>query len=94
MLVERAELQIKEGMEQAFAAAMTAKGLPLLKNVPGVGSVQFGRGVEHPQKFMLLVVWDAMESHAAFSKSAAILEFRSLIQPFATGGAMEHFDMN
>ena len=44
MLLERAELQIREGMERDFSTAMT--------------------------------------------------EFRSLLKPFSTGGAMEHFKMS
>jgi heme-degrading monooxygenase HmoA len=94
MLLERTELQIREGMEQAFATAMTDKGLELLASVPGVRSVQLGRGVENPQKFLLLVEWEAMESHIAFSKSPAMPELRALMKPFSTGGAMEHFKMS
>ena len=94
MLLERAELQIREGMEQEFSAAMKSSGLALLASVPGVKSVQLGRGVENPQKFMLLVEWDAMDSHAAFKSSPAMTEFRSLLKPFSAGGAMEHFNMN
>lgn len=94
MLLERAELQIREGMEEEFSAAMTDKGLALLANVPGVQAVRIGRGVENPQKFMLLVTWDAIESHIAFTKSPAMTQFRALLKPFSTGGAMEHFNMN
>jgi heme-degrading monooxygenase HmoA len=94
MLLERAELQIREGMEREFSAAMADRGLELLTSVPGVRSVQLGRGVENPQKFMLLVEWDAMESHVAFTKSPVMAEFRALLKPFSTGGATEHFKMN
>jgi heme-degrading monooxygenase HmoA len=94
MLVERAELQIREGMEAEFSTAMANQGLALLASVPGVQSVRIGRGVENPQKFLLLVTWDALESHAAFTKSPAMTEFRALLKPFSTGGAMEHFNMN
>ncbi|GFE79769.1 hypothetical protein GCM10011487_17690 [Steroidobacter agaridevorans] len=93
MLIERADIQVREGAEQDFATAMTSKGVPLLLSAPGVRSVQFGRGVENPQKFMLLVAWDTMDSHIAFTKSPAMLEFRSLLKPFSTGGAMEHFNL-
>ena len=94
MLVERADIQVRDGTEQDFATAMTTKGVPLLNSVRGVQSVQFGRGVENPQKFMLLVAWDTMESHIAFTNSPAMLEFRSLLKPFSTGGAMEHFKLH
>lgn len=94
MLLERAELQIREGLEQEFSAAMTKSGLALLASVPGVKSVQLGRGVENPQKFMLLVEWDSLDSHTAFKGTPAMVEFRALVKPFSTGGAMEHFNMN
>jgi heme-degrading monooxygenase HmoA len=94
MLLERAELQIREGMEEQFSAAMNSSGLALLKSVPGVKSAQLGRGVENPQKFLLLVEWDAMDSHTAFKSNPINTEFRSLLKPFSTGGAMEHFTMS
>jgi len=43
MPLERTELLIKEGQEEAFAAAMRTQGVPLLSGVPGVLSVSFGR---------------------------------------------------
>lgn len=94
MLLERAELQIREGMEQEFSAAMATSGLSLLASVPGVRSVRMGRGVENPQKFMLLVEWATMDSHTSFKSSPTMIEFRALLKPFSIGGAMEHFTMN
>ena len=93
MLMERSEITAKEGMEQDFFASMTTKGVPLLANVPGVQWVQLGRGVEHPQKFMLLVVWETMDAHAAFTMTPERTELGALIRPFSTGGTMEHFEM-
>jgi heme-degrading monooxygenase HmoA len=94
MLLERAELLMKEGREEDFAAAMRERGLALLAGVPGVQSVKLGRGVENPGKFMLLVRWEAMEAHAAFSKSPVSKDFRELISPYSKGGSMEHFEMD
>jgi heme-degrading monooxygenase HmoA len=93
MLLERAELLIKEGMEEAFATAMRERGLALLAGVPGVESVRFGRGVENPGKFMLLVAWQAMDSHLNFSNSPVMKDFRAVIGPYSKGGSMEHFEM-
>ena len=93
MLVERTELQIKEGQEEAFSAAMKNRGIGLLTSVPGVLAVSFGRGVENPGKFLLLVEWQNMEAHAAFNKAPVCGEVRALIGPFSRGGAMEHFQM-
>lgn len=93
MLLERAELLIKEDTEEGFVAMMNEQGLSLLANVPGVTSVKLGRGVENPGKFMLLVAWEAMDAHVAFGKSPASAELRKLLGPFSKGGSMEHFLM-
>jgi heme-degrading monooxygenase HmoA len=93
MLLERTELQIKEGQEAGFAAAMQDKGIALLTSVPGVLSASVGRGVENPGKFLLLVGWQNMEAHAAYGKSPKSGELRALIGPFSKGGSMEHFEM-
>jgi len=93
MLLERAEMIAKEGSEDAFDAALADRGVAILRAVPGVKSVQCGRGVENPDKFMLLVEWDAMDAHVAFTKSAAFGAFRELVMPFSKGGAMEHFSI-
>ena len=93
MLLERSEIQIQPGLEEAFAAMMKERGLPVLSAFPGVTSVQIGRGLENPSKFLLLVGWDAMESHTAFKQSPIYPEFGQLFRPFSKGGAMEHFNM-
>ncbi|HEV7443118.1 MAG TPA: hypothetical protein VGO18_11020 [Steroidobacteraceae bacterium] len=46
MLLERAELLIREGQEEAFSAAMKNEGVGMLASVAGVMSVALGRGVE------------------------------------------------
>lgn len=93
MLFERAELQIKEGMEERFAAAMRERGIPLLLDVPGVHSVKMGRGIENASKFMLLVHWESLDAHKAFTKSPALQGLLGVIGPFSNGGAMEHFEI-
>lgn len=93
MLLERTELLIKEGQEQAFAAAMKDEGIRLLASVPGVISVNAGRGVENPGKFLLLVEWENMDAHAAYNKAPVCGEIRALIGRFSKGGSMEHFQM-
>jgi len=91
MLLERSEIKIKAGSEEAFAAVMMDRGLPLLKAVPGVKWAKIGRGVENPTKFIFLVEWDKLESHAAFNKSAVHPEFLKLFAPYTEAGSMEHF---
>jgi heme-degrading monooxygenase HmoA len=93
MLLERAEIVIREGLEEGFSTAMKEDGIQMLASVPGVISVNMGRGVENPGKFMLLVEWQSLDAHAAFNKAPVCLEFRALIGRFSKAGAMEHFNM-
>ena len=94
MLVERAELLIKDGRADGFAAAMARRGVPLLASVAGTSEVRLGRGVENPRKFLLLITWATMEAHMAFANDPLSQEFRDLIGPFVIGGGMEHFNMS
>lgn len=93
MLLERAEILIQDGLEEEFSSAMKHGGLQMLASVPGVISVNMGRGVENPGKFMLLVQWDSMDAHVAFNKAPVCSQFRALIGRFSKGGGMEHFNM-
>jgi heme-degrading monooxygenase HmoA len=93
MLLERSELLIRDGQEQVFLAAMRDRGIGVLACVPGVISVNIGRGVEHPDKFMLLIEWENMAAHAAYNGSPVCREIRELIGRFSKGGSMEHFEM-
>jgi quinol monooxygenase YgiN len=94
MFVERAELPIIPGKEEEFAAAMASKGTAMLAAAPGCHSVRVGRGVESPSKFLLLLEWDAVESHIALTQTPAFDEFKALVGPYIGGAPdMEHFDM-
>jgi len=93
MLLERTELLIREGQEEPFSAAMRDEGTRLLASVPGVMSVNVGRGVENPGKFLLLVEWANMDAHIAFNKAPVCGEVRAFMGRFSKGGSMEHFLM-
>jgi len=91
--LERTELKIQPGKEVAFADAMRTQGVAVLQSVPGVVAVHFGRGVENPDKFLLMVDWESMEAHTAYKGTPPSLQIRDLILPYSAGAAMEHFEM-
>ncbi len=82
MLVERSELTVKDGAETEFRGALAEKIAPLLKSVDGVTSVQFGKGIENPKKFVLLVGWTSLDAHAAYSGTPISLEVRQIMGRF------------
>jgi quinol monooxygenase YgiN len=94
MIMERAEFSIKAGQEEAFAEMMRLHGTELIASGAGCHSVRVGRGVENPDKFILLIEWDSVEHHVALTKTPAFEEFKQLAGPFFAGPSnMEHFQI-
>lgn len=94
MILERAEISVKEGKEDAFASVMNERGCAILAAADGCHSVRMGRGVENPSKFILLLEWDSVDDHIALTKTAEFEEFKQLVGPYFSGpSSMEHFDL-
>ena len=91
MVLEVAQFQITAGSEDAFAAAY-AEAVPQVAATPGFRTARMTRGVESPQRFVLLIEWDSVEAHEDFRASDRFGTWRSLIGPhFAAPPAVEHF---
>lgn len=93
MLLEIAEIEVRPGAEESFAAAMRETGLVELAACAGVVSVQFGRGVENPSKFAFTVAWTSMEAHENARKFDSFGRFLATFGDMAVGGAMSHYVM-
>lgn len=94
MFVERAEIPVQNGMEEEFSEMMTNKGTSILAAAAGCSSAKVGRGVENPDKFILLLEWDTVEAHIAFTKTAEFADFVTLAKPYFAGPSnVEHFKL-
>lgn len=92
MILERAEIPVKPGQEEAFAAMMATEGLALLSGAAGCHGARCGRGVEQPERFLLLLEWDSVDHHIAFTKTSSFARFKELAGPFFAGPSdMKHF---
>ncbi|MDB5597896.1 MAG: yczJ, partial [Hyphomicrobiales bacterium] len=91
MIIERAELSVLSGKEPEFELAMH-RGCALLAAANGCRAVTLHRGLERPSTYLLLLQWDAVADHTAFTETPAFQEFRALIGPFfCAKPQMEHF---
>ncbi|WP_033340316.1 antibiotic biosynthesis monooxygenase family protein [Catenuloplanes japonicus] len=92
MVLEVALIDIQPGREDDFAAAY-AKGHPILAGAPGCRSVRMTRGIETPDRFVLLVEWDSVDAHEQnFRATDRFQQWRALIGPFFAGPPrVEHF---
>ncbi|MBW8784400.1 MAG: antibiotic biosynthesis monooxygenase [Novosphingobium sp.] len=94
MVLERAELLINPGHEEAFAAAMRDHGNAYLEQC-GCRNVRVLRGVENPDKFIILGEWESVDAHVSARSLEAFGKFRELIAPHTgRGGSMEHFALD
>ena len=91
MVIERVELSVTPGREADFEAAMET-GCALLSEAQGCTSVALARGVERPSRYLLMLRWQSIDDHTAFTGTAGFTAFGKLAGPFfAERPAMEHF---
>jgi heme-degrading monooxygenase HmoA len=76
----------------AFAAAYRS-ARDILADTPGCRSVRMTRGIESPERFVLLVEWDSVEAHEVnFRRTDRFASWRGLIGPyFSAPPQVEHF---
>lgn len=86
MILETAELRIKEGSEAEFLAAV-AKAVPLFQNSKGCRAMRLQKVIETPGLFRLHVEWETLEDHTVtFRESEAFTGWRALVSPYFTEG--------
>ena len=92
MVLEVALIDVTVGQEDAFASAYQ-EAYPILAGTPGCRSVRMTRGVETPDRFVLLVEWDSVDAHLQnFRETDRFGQWRALIGPyFAEPPRVEHF---
>ncbi|MFC3213364.1 MULTISPECIES: antibiotic biosynthesis monooxygenase family protein [Novosphingobium] len=94
MLLEIAEIEVRTGSEDEFAAAMRSAGIAHLAACDGVVSVRFGRGVENSSRFTFNVIWTSLEAHEAARDLEAFGKFRACFGDLTTAGSMNHYVMD
>ena len=89
MIVEHAELTVTE--PEAFEAAF-ADARQVIAQADGFHWVELLRGIERPDRYVLLVGWDSVEAHTiGFRESPRFARWRALVGPYFTKPpAVEH----
>ena len=82
MVLERAEIFIKEGMMDAFLEVLNGEAIPLCSKYTGIISFRALRGVEEPNSVMFLAEWQSIEAHLVSRPEPAHAKFRELVLPF------------
>jgi heme-degrading monooxygenase HmoA len=82
MVLEVATLDIKPGRSTAYEAAF-AQAQQIIARSPGYQRHELRRCTEIPNRYLLLVWWDTLESHTqGFRGSAAYERWKDLLHHF------------
>ena len=82
MVLEHALITIKPGTAAEFESAMF-QARRVISSARGFISMELHRGVEEPDRYLLLVEWESLDDHmVGFRESEAFVDWRSLIGPF------------
>ena len=93
MILEHALITIRPGENDRFEAAL-AEARTAIAGSPGFRSLALHRGIESPERYLLLVEWESLEDHTVgFRESPAFAEWRSHIGPFFDAPPeVDHFE--
>ena len=95
MILEVADIRIPSGKNAEFEAAI-GRGLALaLTKATGYVRHQVQRGIDTPERYLLMVWWQTVEHHTVdFRQGPLFVEWRAHIGPYlATPPHVEHFDL-
>ena len=95
MILEVADIHIPPGKQSEFDEAI-ARGLrTVVGKAQGVRSFQVHKGIESPERYVLLIQWETLEAHTVgFRQSPLFAEWRAIVGPFfAKPPVVEHFNL-
>ena len=91
MVLEIAQIEVKQGMEAQFEAGV-GKATPVFRRAKGCKSLQLVRSVEKPRRYRLFIEWETLENHTVdFRGSADFQEWRKhVVECFESPPEVEH----
>ncbi len=94
MILEHALITVRPGTAEAFEAAL-AEARAVIGASPGFVSLRLHRGIETPDRYLLLVEWETLDDHVVgFRESDAFVAWRALIGPyFESPPNVVHFEL-
>ena len=93
MILEIADIRVQPDKAAEFEAAIRRGVETVIRRAQGFRGYEVRRGIESPDRFVLLIRWDTLEDHTvAFRSGPLFAERRAIVGPFfAAPPAVEHF---
>ena len=95
MILEIADIRIAPGQQAAFDAAIQLGVDTVASRAKGFRGYKVNRGVESPERYILMIYWDTLEDHTVgFREGALFAQWRAIVGPFfAAPPVVEHFTL-
>ena len=95
MILEIADITIAPGQQAAFDAAIQHAIATVASKAKGFRGFKVNRGVESPERYILMIYWDTLEDHTlGFREGPLFAQWRAIVGPFfAKPPVVEHFDL-
>jgi heme-degrading monooxygenase HmoA len=95
MILEIADIRIPPGKNAEFEVAIAQGLATALSRAEGYIAHKVQRGIESPERYLLMVWWQTLENHTVdFRQGPLFAEWRSFIGPFlAQPPEVEHFEL-
>jgi heme-degrading monooxygenase HmoA len=95
MILELVDIRIHPGQQPEFDEALTRGLTQVIGKAKGFIKYQVNKGVESPERYVLMVYWETLENHTVnFRGSPAYQEWRAIVGSFFAGApAVEHFTL-
>ena len=93
MILELADIRIHPGTQAEFDAAIVKGVEMVISKAKGFRGYKVNKSLESPERYILMVFWDALENHTVdFRQSPAFQQWRAIVGGyFAAPPAVEHF---
>ncbi|CAN5915538.1 antibiotic biosynthesis monooxygenase [soil metagenome] len=95
MILEHADIRIPPGQQAAFAEAIQRGVETVIAKSPGFRGYKVQKGIESPERFVLMIYWDTLENHTVdFRGGPLFAQWRAIVGPFfAVPPTVEHFEL-
>lgn len=94
MILEIADIRVAPDRVAAFEAEIARGAETVVARCEGYRSHRVVRGIETPERFVLMIWWESLEAHTVtFRQGPLFAEWRAIVGPFfAQPPIVEHFD--
>ena len=95
MILEVADIRIHPGQQAAFDEAIQRALAATIARARGCKGWKVNKGVESPERYMLMVFWETLEDHTVHFRGGPLFtEWRAIVGPFfASPPQVEHYTL-